>query len=385
MALIPQSTMNPSATNLTIVRERLGKSQKEVAVRLGISASLVSKWENGERKPDDSQWWELARLFGVTASFLQNEQPAVHFRPRSQVARNSSDKCELGVALNDAAQQIQSLHEAWVMAGLTPQRFPLTMEFSDPMLPSLAATVRSFLGLNEKTAYAELREALAERNVQVFEWKLPPKLSGLSFQRDFSVIFINENMPPQVKLFTLCHELAHLIFHLREGNETEVSVMASRNDPLEKEANHFAAELLMPAKKVDVLVKAEGTKLRQKACFFEAVDRFGVSPGAMFYRLSQHPWQVVNYATKADLFVEKPRVEAELPGARVTEPKQQVASELLKAASDLWQQGKVSMGKVAEWCMTARSKMDAYLVTQVDYDQPVDDVDLGYAEVDGIK
>ncbi|NBP24932.1 MAG: XRE family transcriptional regulator, partial [Proteobacteria bacterium] len=41
------------------VRERLGKSQKEVAERLGVSPSLVSKWEKGERKPDDGQFWEL--------------------------------------------------------------------------------------------------------------------------------------------------------------------------------------------------------------------------------------------------------------------------------------------------------------------------------------
>jgi len=376
--------MEPFALHLTTVRERLGKSQKEVASRLGVSPSLVSKWEKGERKPDDSQFWELGRLFGVTASFLQNARPAVQFRPRTQMARNADDKSGLGAALNDAAQQIQFLHEVWDVAGLTPQRLALGMEFTDPMLATLAATVRNFLRLNDKVTYAELREALAEQNVQVFEWKLPPKLSGLSFQRDFSVIFINATMPERVKLFTLCHELAHLLFHLRGENETEVSVMASRNDPKEKEANHFAAELLMPAVKVDALVKAEGAKLREKAGFFAAVEQFGVSPGALFYRLAQRTWEVVDYTMKGELFTEMARPEVEAPGARVTEVPKQVAPEMLKVAAELWVTGKASMGRVAEWCLAARSKMDAYLVSLAERDQPVDDVDLGYAEVDGM-
>ncbi|NBP25654.1 MAG: helix-turn-helix domain-containing protein [Proteobacteria bacterium] len=36
--------------------------QKEVAERLGVSPSLVSKWEKGERKPDDGQFWELMKI-----------------------------------------------------------------------------------------------------------------------------------------------------------------------------------------------------------------------------------------------------------------------------------------------------------------------------------
>ncbi|NBP25653.1 MAG: XRE family transcriptional regulator, partial [Proteobacteria bacterium] len=165
--------------------------QKEVAERLGVSPSLVSKWEKGERKPDDGQFWELGRFFGVTASFLQKQHTTVNFRPRTQMVRNSSEQVLFGSALNDAAQQIEYLHEAWDLAGRTPRRFAMALEYADTMLVQLADTVRKYLQLNEKITYSELRNALAEKDVLVFEWKLPPKLSGLSFQRDFSVIFIN--------------------------------------------------------------------------------------------------------------------------------------------------------------------------------------------------
>ena len=379
--------MEPYSHQLTTVRERLGMSQKELAERLGVSPSLISKWENGERKPDDSQFWELGRVFGVTASFLQKQHQAVNFQPRTQMVRNANEKVLFGTALNDAAQQIEFLHEAWELAGRTPRRLAMSLEYADTMLIQLADGVRKFLQLNEKITYSELRNALAEKDVLVFEWKLPPKLSGLSFQRDFSVIFINSQMPERVKLFTLCHELAHLLFHLRGDHQTEVSVMASRNDPHERQANHFAAELLMPSAKVDFIVKTHGSALRRKAEFCAAVEQFGVPHGALFYRLAQRPWNVVDYTMKPQLFMEKERSHDEAPGARVTrltDTEVEVDPEFLKVVLELWLEGKVSNGLVAQWCFAARSQMDAYLTGLMEPDQPVDDLDLGYAEVDDL-
>jgi transcriptional regulator with XRE-family HTH domain len=109
--------MEPFALHLTTVRERLGKSQKEVAKRLGVSPSLVSKWEKGERKPDTVQFWELSRVFGVSPFYLQNAKRVVSFQPRSQAARGADDKTCFGEALNDAAQQIHHLYEVWDRAG----------------------------------------------------------------------------------------------------------------------------------------------------------------------------------------------------------------------------------------------------------------------------
>lgn len=376
--------MDAFATNLTSIRERLGKSQKAVAERLGVSPSLVSKWEKGERKPDTAQVWELARVFGVSPLFLQHAQRVVNFRPRSQAARGTDDKAVFGEALNDAAQQIHNLYDVWKRSGQVPARYPLALEYSGHGLGRLARMVRDVLRLNENVTYAELREALAEQNVLIFEWKLPPKISGLSHQADFSVIFINRDMPERVKLFTLCHELAHLLFHLHGAEDSVVSVMATRSDPHEREANRFAAELLMPAGRIDELVKSQGAALKTKAGFFAAVEAFGVSHGAMFYRLTQEPWRVFTYQEKQRLFTEGPRPESEAQGARVTDIRQQLPPLLLQLTTQLWRDGKATMGKVAEWCAAARSRMDLHLVSAAeDSDLPVDDVDLGFAEVDG--
>lgn len=380
--------MSAFSDNLTRIRERLGMSQKTAATRMGISSSLVSKWEKGERMPDEAQLWELSRIYGVDPAFLRDGARAVAFQPRSMVATSSDEKQGLGAALNDAAAQIHSLYAVWEMADVMPQRLSLTLDYSEPRLGELAAMVRRFLGLNDRVTYTELCQALAENSVLVFEWKLPPKLSGLSHQRDFSVIFVNRNMPERVKLFTLCHELAHLLFHLRGDEDTAVSVMATRNDPHEKEANRFAAELLMPESKVDDLVRRQGTKLRTKAGFFAAVDHFGVSHEAMFYRLVQR--NVVSYTEKARFFTVAGRPQVELEGARVGEFEDrrldaQVPPQLLELVTGLWLAGKASIGKVAAWCTASRSIVEKHLASVAeDGGDAVEDVDLGFAEVEGL-
>lgn len=365
--------MKHLAKKIGMVRERLGFSQREVAARLGVSASLVSKWEQGEREPDAAQVWELSRLFGVTADYLISARTAVDFCGRSVSARNRKQRECLAAALNDAAQQVEFVHEVWELTETTPQRLALGLEFSGRMLPKLAQVVRDYLRLNERVTYGELREALRERDVLVFEWKLPPKLSGLSYQGDLSVVFVNDAMPERVKLFTLCHELAHLLFHLRGGHRTEVSGLATRNDPGERQANEFAAELLMPHDSIQLLVERHGSRLLQRAVFWDAVERFGVSPGALFYRLSRPPWNLMDYAMRKNLFSEGERPELEDPGARVDDPARQVAPAFLGLVCDLWRKGAVTSGKVAELCFAARSKMDIYLAALKYHDEESDD------------
>lgn len=372
--------MSAFAVNFSAVRSRLGKSQKEVAARLGVSPSLVSKWESGERMPDATQRWELGRFFGVSQSFLEADRPAVNFQPRSQVARNGEEKSEFGVALTEAAQQIHFLHEVWERAGDVPRRLSLELHWSDPMLPHLAGTVRQFLRLNARVTYDELREALAEQEVLTFEWALPPKMSGLSCQRDFSVIIVNSALPERVKLFTLCHELAHLLFHLRGEEETTVSVMASRNDPHEKEANRFAAEFLMPEAEVTALIAQSGTRLKTQTGFQAAVERFGVSNEAMFYRLVQRG--VLSYPQKDDFFTSAKRPAAASPtaGPRVSHLEKNLPRPLLSRVVELVKAERASMGKAAEWTFAARDAVESHL-----HQLSEDMVELGLGETEGME
>jgi len=52
------------------LRHELGYSQEELAERLFVSKDLVSKWENGSRRPDYPMIERIAAVFGVTAESI---------------------------------------------------------------------------------------------------------------------------------------------------------------------------------------------------------------------------------------------------------------------------------------------------------------------------
>lgn len=94
-------------------------------------------------------------------------------------------------------------------------------------------------------------------------------------------IFIHPNDPPNRKKFTIAHELGHYFLHLAEvdGDFIEYRGAFQYEFPeKEREANAFAAALLMPRRFVEKLWH-EGWSLEEMAM------EFAVSQEAMKYRL----------------------------------------------------------------------------------------------------
>lgn len=55
---------------LRILREKFGYSQDEVANKLGVFRSTISRYENGERKINGENLIKLAKLFNVTPEYI---------------------------------------------------------------------------------------------------------------------------------------------------------------------------------------------------------------------------------------------------------------------------------------------------------------------------
>ena len=58
------------ARNLTYYVERSGRSQKELAERIGIAKSVISFYESGDRFPSYDVLIKIARIFNVTTDYL---------------------------------------------------------------------------------------------------------------------------------------------------------------------------------------------------------------------------------------------------------------------------------------------------------------------------
>ena len=130
---------------------------------------------------------------------------------------------------------------------------------------------------------------IAENNgLDIIETIFPPEqddISGFVTTTDGKgKLYVNLNEHPNRRRFTVAHELGHWRLHKEElKNNPERSILFRiaigqlNKDPIEKEANIFAANLLVP---MELLKKAKKGKTHQ-----ELAELFGVSTEVIGYRL----------------------------------------------------------------------------------------------------
>lgn len=346
---------------LTDVRELAHLSQTALAERLGVSPSLISHWEGGTRVPSETQLVELAGALGVTLDYLLNAEFIPQFQFRGKATLDAVQQREIEGVLKDASQQVYFVDQVARAAGKNLKPFGLMAEFDFEQLSSLAAQFRDTLRLNRRVTLEELKEALSERHIFVFDWAMPIQVSGLSYRGPTTVIIINQLHTNERKLFTLAHEFAHVLFHLgrKKDMEAVVSVIASFRDPIEKQANKFASEFIMPASEIDRLVKESGeAKLRQPIFLAMAAKILNVSVDALFYRLAERG--IFKWEEKSR-YVPKWLAEKPVPTMRVEKPGLQVSKEFLQDVISLYESEKASAGKLAEWLFAPRLKVEEFL------------------------
>jgi Zn-dependent peptidase ImmA (M78 family) len=138
----------------------------------------------------------------------------------------------------------------------------------------------------------DLKKIALKLGLKIAEEDLPDSISGALDTRTLDKkILLNRNHSEVRKRFTLAHEIAHFVLH----DFTNIHIdkkLFFRADTLtnkqEREANLFAAELLMP----EAIVRAQFALL-QKEDWFEELDTdslaryFKVSVPALLIRLSE--------------------------------------------------------------------------------------------------
>jgi Zn-dependent peptidase ImmA (M78 family) len=115
----------------------------------------------------------------------------------------------------------------------------------------------------------------ARLGVRVQKINQPGWDGALTIQGDQATIWVNAGVAPQRQRFTIGHELGHLVLH-RGTMEFRDHITMTGVDPKEREANRYAAELLMPESFIRAF--SMGRTPEQLAALFE------VSPQAMGIR-----------------------------------------------------------------------------------------------------
>lgn len=128
---------------------------------------------------------------------------------------------------------------------------------------------------------------------------LEEDLSGMAYIKDgIGIIGVNALHHPNRQRFSAAHELAHHVLHadqIREAVHVDKGirvlfrddVSALGTEPMEIEANAFAAELLIPGKLLAAALEGGGVDIEDEAKVEALARRFRVSQAAMRFRLSR--------------------------------------------------------------------------------------------------
>ncbi len=244
-------------------RETRGFSQADVAARLKKDEDIIKSWESGESQPSFAQLEKLAYSIykRPLAVFFLSEPPqetplTQDFRTLpSQDVKNLSPEFRLKVRRVKYYQLV--LEE--IFDSKNPIENPLhkAIKLNQETSPTQASAItRKYLGLtyeqirklpDHTAAFKLYKSLLEEKGLYVFQETLK-EVSGFSlFSREFPVICLNGPDIPQKKIFTLFHELAHILFNIGGIFRDVISERLIREkDEIEVFCNRFAAEFLVP-------------------------------------------------------------------------------------------------------------------------------------------
>ncbi len=256
-------------------RESLGLSLDDVANRIKKEPEIIHQWEEGKSYPTLSQLEKLAYDIykrPLAVFFLpeppKETTPKQDFRtlPDKEISKLSP---QLRLVVRKAKHNQLVLKQ--IYEGSNPSKKPLHREFtfrntSNP--ETSAKKLREYLGItrelqkswkNPKIAFNAYRDLLETNGIFVFQYPLPQARGFSLMDKEFPVIVINNSDSPNGKIFTLIHELCHILFNVggvfRDVNSGELKKDLRQ---IEVFCNYFAADFLLPSDELlnETIVKA---------------------------------------------------------------------------------------------------------------------------------
>ena len=274
---------------------------EEAAVYLsGISAEQLIAWENGSDLPSINEAKKLAALYKVPlACFYLSEPPEKRVKKYTdRRTMNGTVYCETSYELWSEIGRITSNREKLLEFADTDEigNYPLPTFTPDKTVDDIADELRGFLGVQlpfkTKSAYKNnafnyFRRAFEHRGIAVSQISGVSlnEMRGLSICYDTCpIIAINNRDFERAKVFSLFHELAHLV---RRSSSLCRIDFDERNDEEEKICDNIAAATLLPKKPFLEIAKKIFAKYDEwSSVSLQAVgDKFGVSSVVVLRRL----------------------------------------------------------------------------------------------------
>jgi Zn-dependent peptidase ImmA (M78 family) len=274
-------------------RKSIGLSKEDAAHKIGRDVSEIEAWENGELSPTYSQLEHLAHD-------IYKRPIAVFFFPEVPVEETPKTAFRTlpDTVLNELPPEIVKLYRRAKLYQLYLEELfdgqkPVQQSLLDifelnekAQFHAITNAIRKEFGINindqskwktTEIAFKAWREVLEAKGIYVFKDAFKnDEYSGFClYDEKYPIIFVNNSMPDSRQIFTLFHELGHLLY--RTGgidfrSREIVNTFQGYFLNVEISCNQFANEFLVPQ---DVFDSFQPTI--SEANFQRLADYFSVS------------------------------------------------------------------------------------------------------------
>jgi len=279
-------------------RETAGFSYKDVVKKFGrksVEIETIKSWESGDIEPTYVQLERLAYEIykrPIAIFFFpkppDEPSPKQSFRtlPDAEIAR-FAPRIHFLIRLGRAMQlNLSELYE-----NANPASNPILKSLSfgpKDTIERMVKSVRNHIGIrleqqqswkDTDVAFRNWRVALENVGISIFKESFRvADFSGFClYDKDFPIIYVNNSKPSSRQIFTLFHELAHLLFRTG-GVDTRIDnymqFLKGNSKQIEVNCNRFAAAFLVPESDFEIQIK--GIKIGETSIQGLA-DRYKVS------------------------------------------------------------------------------------------------------------
>lgn len=347
-------------------RERTPIKIEEIPLRMKeFSNEQIENWENGTEYPSVNQAKKLCNLYDIPfaalyLSKLPNVDNTTYIDRRTYMDNLEGDiSYELWKEIN----RLKSCRECAIEL-LNLEEYRNVFKDINPNFSTndISTKIREIFNIEtpfkNKTAYSNnafnyFRNKIESKGVMVLQIEniSIKEIRGISLNYDIlPIIAVNKNDSDRAKVFTLFHEISHLV---RRTSNLCLIDFNEREDEEEKICNNLAANILIPEITLDSIIN--GKDLSDDRVITNLSDRYAVSKFVIIKRLYDlNKIDFVLYKSKyekyLDIFNEIKKIKKK-QGQKiiVTQDKKLISSSgklYPKIILNAYYEGKISFGEV---------------------------------------
>ncbi|MBA3648647.1 MAG: ImmA/IrrE family metallo-endopeptidase [Chitinophagales bacterium] len=309
-------------------RNSAGLSVEDCARSIGVDEVKVKRWEKGIETPSYVQLENLAyKAYKRPLAILFLSRPPKE-KPIDQDFRNLSSReiknlsSELKLVIRKARHLQNLVRDLHKDEKERPPYLNFNVTLRDNPV-SAAARFRNFIGLTIEEqskwkvdyAFNNFREMVEGLGIYVFQLDMPfEEARAFSLTDDFPLVILNLKDAKNGRIFSLFHEVCHILFN--SGGifrDKESKNLSGRYKDIEDFCNQFAASFLIPEEvfKHDINFNIQSQKEWSEEDLEKFARKYKVSKEVILRKLVD-----LRLATKSFYFSKKGKWNAELFGRK---------------------------------------------------------------------